>query len=728
MLEAALAYAARGIPVFPCEKNKRPLVGGGHKTATTDVGQIAKWWSKREFPLAMIGVPTGRASGIDVLDIDAKNGRDGFTSVPRWRDLSPVIVRTPSGGVHLYFRSSGTMRNSASKLAPGLDVRGDGGYVIVPPSFNKGDYHFEKGGIEDFDRLPRWPDDLSTTDTRSPSLQDAEKHPTLPEKDESPQAAGTLAEACAQMEAAEEGTRNDTLNRVAYAVGRLVGAGQLDQVTATARLTEAASKTGLEAAEIEHTIGSGITAGMSVLDRDDPMHSARTIVKATYLTATGHRFVHRHRGTFWRWDGSCYRIVDDETQRATIWRFLEAARTRSAEGKIVPFKPKLDRVNNVFAALVAICQLDGSVEPPVWLSDERKPPPSEFFAARNGLLHLPTQTLHAPTPDYFGVSASEVVFDNAAPVPRKWLAFLDQVLGDAEAIQAMQEWFGYTLAPDTSQQKILFCVGPRRSGKGTVARVLTALLGRASVAGPTMSSLAENFGLAPLITKPLAIISDARIGQRTNKMAIVERLLSISGEDTMTVDRKYLSSWTGKLPTRFSIMTNELPSLTEGSGALTGRFVTVVFQQSFYGNEDTGLTDKLLVELPGILNWALEGYKRLRERGRFVQPANAQDEIEAMEMLSSPVKAFVRDKCIVATGQRVPVDDLFEAFQWWCQDEEGRDAGSKEWFSRNLRSAVPGVRVSRPGVDGVRIRMYEGIALIQQPGLNTNIRIRSTRS
>jgi putative DNA primase/helicase len=151
-------------------------------------------------------------------------------------------------------------------------------------------------------------------------------------------------------------------------------------------------------------------------------------------------------------------------------------------------------------------------------------------------------------------------------------------------------------------------VGPLRCGKGTIGRVQTAMLGRNSVGGPTMSNLSETFGLESLITKPAAIISDARIGARTDKSTIVERLLSISGEDSLDVPRKYMIAWTGKLPTRFTILTNELPSLSDGSGALAGRFIILIMTKSFFGKEDPALTSKLLTELPGILNWSIEGY------------------------------------------------------------------------------------------------------------------------
>ena len=222
-----------------------------------------------------------------------------------------------------------------------------------------------------------------------------------------------------------------------------------------------------------------------------------------------------------------------------------------------------------------------------------------------------------------------------------------------------------------------------------------------------MSSLGGQFGLESLITKPLAIVSDARIGGRIDKMVIVERLLTISGEDTLSVPRKFLPDWTGKLPTRIIIITNELPSLTEGSGALLGRFIVLLFPNSFYGREDIGLTNKLLTELPGILNWAIEGYCRLRERGHFIQPKNALDLIDQIEALGSPVKAFVRQCCEIGPGFEVSIDDLFEHYKEWCQDENRRDAGNKEWFGRNLNAAVQGLGIVRKGER--RERNYVGL-------------------
>ena len=298
------------------------------------------------------------------------------------------------------------------------------------------------------------------------------------------------------------------------------------------------------------------------------------------------------------------------------------------------------------------------------------------------------------------------------------LKFLNQLFGDdQEAINLLQEQFGYLLSPDTSQQKILLMVGPKRSGKGTIARILSKLLGRNSVGGPTMSSLSETFGLEPLITKSLAIVSDARIGQRTDKSMITERLLSISGEDQMTVARKFRAAWHGRLMTRIMILTNELPSLPDGSGALAGRFIVLMLTESFFGKEDPALTNKLTSELPGILNWAIDGYRQLRDRGHFIQPASSQEAISDIEMLAAPVKAFINDQCEVGPTFEEPVDEVWGRWKNWCDWEGKRDAGTKAWLGRNLKSALPGLKVTHPvGKDGSRVPTYVGIKLRLLPG------------
>ncbi len=118
--------------------------------------------------------------------------------------------------------------------------------------------------------------------------------------------------------------------------------------------------------------------------------------------------------------------------------------------------------------------------------------------------------------------------------------------------------------------------------------MLAALIGRCNAAGPTLASLGTNFGLSPLLGKPLAVVSDARLGG-ANVHQVVERLLSVSGEDMLTIDRKYREPWTGKLPTRFVVLSNELPRFGDASGAIANRFIVLAMHQNFLGRENTRL-------------------------------------------------------------------------------------------------------------------------------------------
>src|SRR5262249_10450167 len=149
--------------------------------------------------------------------------------------------------------------------------------------------------------------------------------------------------------------------------------------------------------------------------------------------------------------------------------------------------------------------------------------------------------------------------------------------------------------------------------------------------------------LSALVNKSVAIIPDARFDRGSQRA--VEHLLSISGEGRLNIDRKHMSHWTGKLGVRFVVLTNELPNFLDVSGALASRFLIISLKESFYGREQLNLKDQLIVELPGILNWAIEGLERLKARGHFVIPESSEDAMMQLEELSSPVSAFVRECC-----------------------------------------------------------------------------------
>ena len=244
--------------------------------------------------------------------------------------------------------------------------------------------------------------------------------------------------------------------------------------------------------------------------------------------------------------------------------------------------------------------------------------------------------------------------------------------------------------------------------------------GKSHLAAALGFALVEN-GWRVLFTRTIDLVQRLQIARRELALeaaiAIAERLLSITGEDALTIDRKHMSAWTGRLQIRFLIYSNELPRIADASGALASRFIVLLLTISFLGREDLGLEDRVLPELPGILNWAIAGLRRLRARGRFMQPASATEAMQYLADLASPVGAFVRERCNLGPGLQVERSRLFQAYVAWRKSQGEEHPVTEELFGRNLRSAVPSLSTTRPRTDGSRLRLYEGIALRRErPG------------
>ncbi|MCB9492243.1 MAG: hypothetical protein H6674_09295 [Dehalococcoidia bacterium] len=443
-----------------------------------------------------------------------------------------------------------------------------------------------------------------------------------------------------------------------------------------------------------------------VLNARTPVKSAREFVKRKAPT------LRRYADEWLEYDGATYAEVEEQTIESRVYAFLDEAKTTvgAPEKGLTDFHPDPKKVNEVTHALRSLTHLPrGQVAPPCWI-DGDGPPPSEIVACKNGLVHLPTRELIEPTPRFFTRNALDIDFDADAPEPRAWARFLKDLWPEDDAsICALQEIFGYLLVPDTSQQKIFLIAGPPRSGKGTIARVLERLMGRHNVCAPTMPGLSGDFGLHPLIGKQLAIVSDMRLGPKTDQAAIAENLLRISGEDFVTVNRKYKDTWNGRLAVRFLILTNILPRFADPSKALANRFVPLMLSKSFLKQENPRLLDELLPELPGLLNWSIEGWLRLKARGRFKLTSAAEDAIQTLTDLSAPVAAFVDEECVLEANARETKEVLFSRYRRWCETRNVRP-GTLDMFCRDLL-ATANVRAIKPREHGQRKPSFEGIRL-----------------
>ncbi|MFD8390438.1 phage/plasmid primase, P4 family [Streptomyces sp. NPDC059680] len=443
----------------------------------------------------------------------------------------------------------------------------------------------------------------------------------------------------------------------------------------------------------------------------NPLAVARRLLP-DWQTEDGHLTCRRWRGSWMRWTGTSWRELDEAQVRAHMYERLEhvvyQAPGKDRQSEECAWAPTKQKISNLLDALGAITLLPTDTDAPAWLDGREDGGP--IVACENGLLRIRDRALLPHTPGFFNLVSVPFAYDPTATAPT-WERFLSEIWpDDADAINALQEWFGYVLSGRTDLQKILLIVGPSRSGKGTIARVLKALVGKENLAGPTLAGLGTNFGLATLIGKSLAVISDARLSGNDNSQ-VVERLLTISGDDTIDVDRKFREQWTGKLPSRLMVLSNELPHFGDSSGVIANRFILLSMRVSWLGKEDPTLTDRLTAEMPGILNWALDGLARLQRTGRLTEPASSREAVTTMRDTASPTSAFVRERCTTGPACTVAVDDLWAVWREWAEDN-GVRAGTKQLFGRNLLSVIPQLNRTRPRApSGERIATYNGITL-----------------
>ena len=257
LTEAALKLAGQGLPVFPCKQDKTPLISGGFKGATTDPDTIRRVFS---MPASkFVAVPTGEVSGIVVVDLDVH----GETNAGAWYEANAERLPetrchdTPTGGRHLLFKApDADIRNSAGRVGTGVDIRGNGGYFIVPPSPG-----YAVASDVELAEMPEWLVEDCLARKAKPSTTGTAAT-TGSQGRISKYTAVALAGETGAVLNAPEGSRNDRLNTAAVKLGSLVASGALSRSTVDAALTRAALAAGLGPSEIEKTIRSGIEHGM----------------------------------------------------------------------------------------------------------------------------------------------------------------------------------------------------------------------------------------------------------------------------------------------------------------------------------------------------------------------------------------------------------------------------------------------------------------------------------
>ena len=435
-------------------------------------------------------------------------------------------------------------------------------------------------------------------------------------------------------------------------------------------------------------------------------------------------------GEFYEWSGSSYeryksktgqslsvqvaRVVERHLKAVHAMRLAEAGKDEKEE---LPKLTKLSRVlvGNVMMAIESRCAVQVS-NPPAWIG-RSGPDPTWLHVTPSGIFNLAGflgrgSVLVPRTPDLFTMhsvayqpSADAILaaaipphMDGFRPYPKpvKWLNFLNQLWpDDPGSIALLQEWFGYLLTPDTSQEKILLLLGPRRAGKGTIVTVLNHLVGDSKCGATSLRHLGGDHGGQSLLGKTVAVLGDSRTpGHKFwDPATATELLLLVAGRDKVSINQKNNDYLHELLPLRFVISSNELPALPDESGALAERYSPICFKRTFKDCVDPGLKTRLLGELPEIFYWAVEGLQRLHRNGKFTAPEASVAKLREIAESDSPVTRFVNDCCDLRAGSTCLKAELFSAWEKWCRrpDNSQVKTGNIRTFATSLKDRFGGV-------------------------------------
>lgn len=246
------------------------------------------------------------------------------------------------------------------------------------------------------------------------------------------------------------------------------------------------------------------------------------------------------------------------------------------------------------------------------------PQVKEFDADRgllnleNGMLNVETGELLPHSPGYLSSIRIPFAFDPGALCLR-FLQFIEEVTeGDGQLAAVLQEITGYVLTSETRAEKAFLLCGSGSNGKSVFAKVLQALVGEDNVSSVPLSRFSQPFGMQPIIGKTLNIASENEVGSRIN----TENLKSVVSGDKISVAVKYQNDVPYTPICKLVFLVNSLPETSDATYGFFRKILIVPFNHRFTDAEkDVDLFEKLRAEMPGILNWALEGLRRLKGNG-----------------------------------------------------------------------------------------------------------------
>lgn len=462
-------------------------------------------------------------------------------------------------------------------------------------------------------------------------------------------------------------------------------------------------------------------------DAADPMEVARHIQNEWVNKDDGSVGIMYTNEDTWLYRGTRWEAVLDGTIKSKLYHRMDNEYTLkliSEEWKPVRWAPAPAKIGALLDAVRAINHRDVLPEPNSW----QGPPEhsTKHVAMANGIFDIERREMRPHTPRYFNTWSLPFDYDPDATCPQ-WLAFLEDVFeNDPESIRTLRQFFGLFISGRTDMEKILALIGPSRSGKGTIADMIDALMGPSSVEAFTLKHLAGEFGLQNLVGKSVMIAADSRAALKAEDMqTAIERLLSLSANDKLVINRKNKLPITMRLGVRPVIMSNELPAFMDSSNAINQRMVMLKMRKSYVGREDITLKKRVLSEVQGVFNWALGGLDDLNETGKLLQPQSAQNYIDTLDEGASPHEQFISTFCEVGTGEDFWCyhPELVQLWKSYCEANDMKP-GNPNWLPRKLAPIVTRLggelgKGSHVDEKGTSFRTITGIRIKESSGPTT---------
>jgi putative DNA primase/helicase len=297
---------------------------------------------------------------------------------------------------------------------------------------------------------------------------------------------------------------------------------------------------------------------------------------------------------------------------------------------------------------------------------------TRYINVQNGLINLDTLALEPHTKDIFSTTQLPLMYKEDAKCPR-FIDFLEDIFfQNQDMVLLTQEIFGYALSPSIDAHKFFCFVGDGANAKSVMAKILSSLVGENNISRISLRRFNERFGLASIVDKRLVIATENETKRRIDS----EMLKAITAGDPIHIERKFADVFDYTPNVKLFFLMNRPPQFNEGGFALRRRLMLLPFEKRFVeepvtefeGKKDIHILDKLLVELPGILAWALQGWKRLRDNEfQFTMPEKVKTDIEEYFLELNPFLDYVSRYLTGCPDAKIAPKELYSSVLEYLQ-------------------------------------------------------------